>query len=337
MIVHNRTAKRWLWLILSCVVLVAAIALSLAIGARDVSLGTVADALIHPDPTNNDHRAILDLRVPRTVIGLLVGSALALAGTLMQGLTRNPLADPGLLGINAGASLCVLIAMSVFGITRPQGFIWFALAGAAIAAVIVYFVGSLGGTGTTPLKLALAGAALTAGLTSLITLILLTNSHAFDSFRFWSVGSLTGRDLNTALTLLPFLAVGAVLALITGRMLNVLSLGDDLARGLGQNVTVTRSIIAIAIVLLCGSATALAGPIVFVGLVIPHIVRPLSGPDHRWLLAYAIPLGAALLLIADVIGRIISRPGEIEAGLVVAFLGAPVMIALIQRKRLAAV
>ncbi|GAA3599609.1 iron chelate uptake ABC transporter family permease subunit [Klugiella xanthotipulae] len=331
---RHRPAPRWLWLIAAYAALAVAVLLSLALGARDIPFGTVLDALLHPHPTTTDHTVVLDLRLPRTLIGVLAGAALAVAGTLMQGLTRNPLADPGLLGINAGASLCVLIAISVFGITQPAGFVWFAFTGAALAAVVVYAVGSLGRGGATPLTLALAGAALTAGLTSLIMLVLLTDLGTFDSYRFWSVGSLSGRDLTTAATLLPFILAGILLALTTGRMLNTLSLGDDIARGLGQNVTLTRVLVATAVVLLCGSATALAGPIVFVGLVVPHIIRPLSGPDHRWLIAYSLPLGPVLLLAADILGRVIARPGEIEAGLVVAFLGAPVMIALLQRRRL---
>jgi len=250
----------------------------------------------------------------------------------MQGLTRNPLADPGLLGVNSGASLAVVVAIAVFGVTTPSGYVWFAFAGAALAAVLVYIVAS-GRTGPSPLSLTLAGAATTAVLTSLITLVLLRDLDTLSQYRFWSVGSLVGRDLGTAATLAPFLAVGAVTALLLGRSLNSLALGDDLARGLGQRVGIVRITAGIAIILLCGSATSLAGPLVFVGLVVPHIARRFVGSDYRWILVYSIPLGAVLLVLADTVGRLIAPPSELEAGIVVAILGAPVLIALVLRDR----
>jgi len=275
---------------------------------------------------------VLDLRVPRTLIGLVAGAALGLAGALMQGLTRNPLADPGLLGVNAGASLAVVAAISVFGVTSPAGYVWFAFAGAALAAVLVYLVAS-GRNGPTPLSLTLAGAAVTAVLTSLITLVLLRDLDTLGQYRFWSVGSLVGRDASTVLPLIPFLVVGAVLALVLGRGLNGLALGDDVARGLGQRVGLTRVVAGVAIILLCGSATSLAGPLVFVGLVVPHLARRMIGTDYRWILAYSVPLGAMLLVLADTVGRLIAQPAELEAGIVVALIGAPVLIALVRRDR----
>ena len=324
---------RRIGLVLAVVLLVGVLALSLSLGTRPTSLGSVLGALFDPVTGNNDHLVIRELRVPRTIIGLVVGAALALAGTLMQGITRNPLADPGLLGVNAGASLFVVLAISLFGVTSPSGYIWFAFAGAAAAAAIVHAVGTLGREGATPVKLALAGTALTAGLTSIITLLLITDVETLSNYRFWSVGSLVNRDLETVVVLLPFLILGAALAFATGSTLNVLSLGDDLARGLGQRVGVSRAITATAIVLLCGSATALAGPIVFVGLVIPHLVRPITGPDYRWILAYSAILGPVLLLVADIVGRLLSYPGEIEAGLVVALIGAPMLILIVRRSK----
>lgn len=330
--VRSRVRRRT-GLIAAVLLLLVVIALSLSLGTRATSLESVLGALLDPLPDNNDHLVIRELRVPRTLIGLVVGAALALAGTLMQGITRNPLADPGLLGVNAGASLFVVLAISVLGITNPSGYIWFAFAGAAIAAAVVYAVGTLGREGATPVKLALAGTALTAGLTSIITLLLITDIDTLSSYRFWSVGSLVNRDLDTVTALLPFLLLGAVLAFAIGSTLNVLALGDDLARGLGQRVGLARVIAAVSIVLLCGAATALAGPIVFVGLVIPHLVRPFTGPDYRWILAYSAILGPVLLLTADIIGRLVSYPSEIEAGLVVALIGAPVLIVIVRRSR----
>ncbi|WP_166873774.1 MULTISPECIES: iron chelate uptake ABC transporter family permease subunit [unclassified Salinibacterium] len=332
---RDRSRHRVLGLLVALGVLLLVVLLSLALGARDVPLGSVFDAVFAPTAGNTDHLVVRDLRVPRTVVGIVAGACLGLAGAIMQGITRNPIADPGLLGVNAGASLCVVLAISFLGITAPAGYIWFALAGAAIAASVVYGIGAIGREGATPVKLALAGTALTAGLTSIITLLLITDVDTLGTYRFWSVGSLANRDLATVQALLPFVLAGVVLALAVGRMLNLLALGDDLARGLGQNIAVSRLVSGLAIVLLCGSATALAGPIVFVGLVVPHLVRSFTGTDYRWILAYSAVLGPALLLAADVIGRLVVRPGELEASLVVALVGAPVMIALVRRVKLA--
>ena len=318
-------------LLVAVLLLVLAVAASLVVGSREIPLGTVLDALLRPDLTVTDHTVVLDLRVPRTAIGLLAGLALGLAGALMQGITRNPLADPGLLGVNAGASLFVVAGIAWFGVTSALGYVWFAFAGAAVATVIVYLIGSLGRDGATPIKLALAGTALTAAFTSLITIVLLSDGGAFDRYRFWAAGSLVSRDLDSTLPLVPFVLAGVALAVAAGRMLNALALGDDLARGLGQNLVTARILCGVAVVLLCGSATAMAGPIVFVGLAVPHLARWFTGPDYRWILVFSALLGPTLLLAADVLGRVIARPGEIEAGLVVAFLGAPVLIALVRR------
>jgi len=307
---------------------------SFAIGARDIDLSTTIAALLGRGE-GTDGMVVVDLRGPRTVIGLVAGAALGLAGALMQGVTRNPLADPGILGVNAGASLLVIVAIAVFGVSSASGYVWFAFIGAALATVLVYLVGS-GRGGATPLSLTLAGAAVTAMLTAVITLVLLTDLDTLSQFRFWQVGSLTGRDLATVATVAPFIAVGAVLALVLGPRLNVLALGDDLATGLGQSVTVTRIAAGIAVVLLCGGATAIAGPIAFVGLVVPHIARRVVGPDYRWILAYSLLLGPILLLVADIVGRIVVRPAELEAGMLVAAIGAPVLVALVRRSRVSA-
>ena len=325
--------RRALGLVGAAIVLLGAIILSLALGARDVSFDAVFTALFAPDLSNNDHVVIRDLRVPRTIIGLVAGAALAIAGGIMQGLTRNPLADPGLLGVNAGASLFVVIGITFFGVSAASGYIWFAFTGAAVATLVVYLIGAGRSGNPTPVTLTLAGTAVTAVLTSVITLLLLTNLDTLNQYRFWAVGSLVGRGLDTVVTLAPFLVVGAILAIVVARMLNVLALGEDVARGLGQNVLVARALSALVIVILCGSATSLAGPIVFVGLVVPHIARRLTGPDYRWILAYSAVIGPTLLVLADVVGRLVVRPAELEAGIVVAFIGAPVMIALVRRSK----
>jgi iron complex transport system permease protein len=330
--VTRAPAHRWVGLALAVALLVVAVALSFAVGARVIAPGTVLDALLSPGAGGNDGLVVRELRVPRTLIGLAAGAALGLAGTLMQGLTRNPLADPGLLGINAGASLAVVVAITWFGVTAATGYVWFAFAGAALAAVLVYGIGAAR-AGASPVRLALAGTAVTAVATSIITLVLLADLDTLDRYRFWSVGSLVGRDLATLGTVLPFAVVAAVLAAALLRPLNTLALGADVARGLGQRVGRVQVAAAVAVVVLCGAATAVAGPIVFVGLVVPHVARRFTGPDYRWIGVYSVLLGPALLLLADVAGRVIAPPGEVEAGLVVALLGAPALIALVRRNR----
>jgi iron complex transport system permease protein len=325
------TASRNHWLILAAVsvALVVAIALSVALGSRLVAPSHVIDALLGGD--GSDQRIVRDLRVPRTLIGLVAGLALGLAGALMQGVTRNPIADPGLLGLNAGAAFAVVIAITWYGVASPSQYVWFAFVGGAVAAAIVYGLGSLGYDGGSPIKLTLIGAALTAIVSSATVLMLLSETSLFAQFRFWQVGSLAGRDLSAVKTLLPFVLVGVALAFQSSRALNLLAMGDDLARGLGQRVWRARLICLLAVVLLSGAATALAGPIVFVGLVAPHVARYLSGPDYRWILAYTTFLGPTILLLADVVGRFVVQPGELEAGLAVAVVGAPLMIVLVRR------
>ncbi|KIC69047.1 FecCD family ABC transporter permease [Pseudarthrobacter phenanthrenivorans] len=322
--------KQAAWLLAAVVVLLLLAATSLAVGARDVPLATVWQALAAFDPGNGDH-AVVQARIPRTVLGLLAGGALGLAGAAMQGVARNPLADPGIIGVNAGAALAVVTGIYVFGITEFSGYVWFAFAGAAGAAVVVYLVASLGREGATPVKLALAGAALSAGLSSLMNVILVSSQDTLDRFRFWQVGGVAGRDWSVLLPGLPFLAAGALVVLLAGRTLNSLALGDDIARGLGQRVGLSRALIAAGIVLLCGTATALAGPIGFVGLVIPHAVRFLTGPDYRWILPFSLVAAPALLLGADIIGRVVLLPGEVPAGIMTALVGAPAFVWLIRR------
>lgn len=332
---RERAAALTAGLLVCAAVLAVAVAASLAVGTKSVPPATVFNTVFHHDPDNGDQIIVTSLRLPRTVIGLLAGAALGLAGTVMQGLTRNPLADPGLLGVNSGAALAVVTAISVFGITSFTGYVWFGFLGAAAAALLVYAVGSLGREGATPVKLALAGAAVSAGLSSFTTAVLLTDSATFDRFRFWEVGALAGRDLSVAYQAGPFVLVGAVCALGSGRLLNTLGLGDDTARGLGLNIAGARIFCAVSVVLLCGAATALAGPIGFVGLTIPHVVRFFTGPDHRWILPYSLLLAPALLLVSDIVGRLVARPGEIQVGIVTAVIGAPVLIVLVRRSRLA--
>ncbi|MBT0994390.1 iron ABC transporter permease [Cellulomonas sp. DKR-3] len=316
-----------------CLALVAlAVLASLALGSRVVGWSDVLAGLTHPDPGSIDQAAVQS-RVPRTVLGLVVGAALGVAGALLQGLTRNPLADPGLLGISSGSSLAVVIGIGWLGISTLAGYVWLAILGAAVTSLLVYGIGSLGREGATPLKLALAGAATTAAVSSLVSMVLLTRTDVLDTFRFWQVGSLGRADLGQLAQVAPLLLVGAVLAVACARGLDALSLGEDVAVGLGQRTGTIRALGGLAAVLLCGTAVALAGPIGFIGLVMPHLARSLTGPSHRWVLPYAAALGAALLLVADVVGRVVVRPQELEVGIVTAILGAPVFIAIIRRQK----
>ena len=334
-VVRHRTSTRALGL-LGCAAVVAVLCfLSLAIGARTTPLGAVWDAVVAYDATNTDHLVIRELRLPRTILGVLVGAALGLAGAVMQGVTRNPLADPGILGVNAGASLLVVVAISVFSITSVLGYVWFAFVGAAVAATVVYAVAALGREGATPVKLALSGAAVSAAFGAATSGLLLLDEATFDQFRFWAVGALAGRDMAVVAQIAPFLMVGCLLALTLGRVLNTLSLGEDVARGLGANVVASRGVSAGTVVLLSGAATAACGPIGFVGLTIPHVARMIVGPDYRWVLPSAMLLAPILLLAADILGRVVARPGELQVAIVTAFLGAPVFIALVRRKNLA--
>jgi iron complex transport system permease protein len=319
---------------LGSLVLLTALA-SLAFGAKSMPLGDAVAAIGSYDPAVENHLIVRELRVPRTVLAVAVGAALGLAGAVMQGLTRNPLADPGLLGVNAGAALGVVTALSVFGIASTSAHVGFALLGAAGAGGVVYALGSLGRGGATPVKLAIAGAAMSALLGSFTAAMLLLDQATLDVYRFWAVGSVAGRDLDAIAAVAPFLLVGAALALGVGRGLDGLALGDDVARSLGQRIAWTRAAAAASVVLLCGAATAAAGPIWFVGLTVPHVARAITGPRHRWLLPYSMLTGAAFLTAADVIGRVAARPSEIEVGVITAFVGAPIFIAFVRRRRIA--
>ncbi len=317
------------------VLLLVSIVLSLTVGSGHVSLSDVWQGVFSPDRSVEGQLIVQHLRIPRTVAGLLAGAALGLAGAVIQGVTRNPLADPGLLGINAGASAAVVLAIGWLGITTANGYIWFGFLGAAVAATVVYGIGSLGREGATPVKLALAGQATSSALIALTTAMLLKDTETYDRYRFWQVGSLTGRSSDVLWQAAPFIGIGVLLALALGPQLNALALGDDVARGLGQKVGLIRVLSAVAVVLLTGAATVVAGPIAFVGLVVPHAVRTISGADYRWTLVLSLLLAPSLLLVSDVIGRIIARPGELQVGIVTAAVGAIPFVILVRRRKLA--
>ncbi|MFI9647141.1 FecCD family ABC transporter permease [Streptomyces sp. NPDC052040] len=327
----TRRAIRTLGLLLSLVILALVALASIAIGAKGLSPEQVWHGLFHD--TGNYTDVVVDDRLSRTVLGLLAGAALGLSGAVLQALTRNPLADPGLLGINAGASAAVVTAITYFGVTSLTGYVWFAFAGAAAVGALVWFLG--GSRGATPVRLALAGTAISAALYGYLQAVMISDDAALGKMRFWTVGSLASATDTTIRQVLPFLVVGTVLALALARPLNAMAMGDDTARALGAHLNRTRALSMAAATVLCGAATAACGPIVFVGLMVPHAVRSFTGPDLRWILPYATVLSPVLLLGSDVIGRIVARPAELQVGIVTAVIGGPVFIFLVRRRRTA--
>ncbi|WP_052227166.1 iron ABC transporter permease [Rhodococcus sp. Chr-9] len=320
------------WLLVLLGVLVLLVIASITIGSRNVDWADIVAAL--GGATDNIGQGAIAKRIPRTVLALLVGAALGLAGAVMQGVTRNPLADPGILGVNMGASLAVVIGMAWFGLWTQTSMIWVAIIGAAAAAVFVYTIGSLGRGGATPLKLALAGAATSAALASFVTAVILPRGDIAGSVRSWQIGGVGGANFDAISQALPFFVLGFAICLLSARSLNSLALGDDMAAGLGERVALARGIASLGAVLLCGAATAIAGPIAFVGLVVPHLCRLLIGIDNRWLLPFSALVGAGLLTAADVVGRIVARPAEIDVGIITALIGAPFFVYIVRRQKL---
>ena len=324
--------QRFLWLLVAVGGLLLVVLLSVAVGSKDIPLGTVVDSLLHASDSD-DRAIILALRVPRTLLGILVGAALGLSGALIQALTRNPLADPGILGVNAGATFFVTIAVGVFGISSIGGYIWFAFAGAIITTIVVYAIGAVGRGAATPIRLTLAGIAVGAVLSGISSGLALLNPMAFDRLRYWNAGALTTAGYDNILIVAPFIVTGLLLGFAISRPLNVVALGDDLAASLGASVGRVRVAVVVAVTLLAGAATAVAGPIAFVGLMVPHVARWISGPDQRWIAAFTLVLAPVLLLASDILGRVVMRPGELQVGIVTAFVGAPVLILLARRRR----
>lgn len=324
--------RRALGLLIAVALLAVVFAASVLIGSQTLSVSEVWETLISAEDTQ-PHFIVHELRIPRTVVGLVVGVALGTAGALIQALTRNPLADPGILGVNAGAAFFVALGVAVFGVSSISGYVWFAFAGALVVTIAVYVIGSAGRGGADPVQLTLAGVALGAVLSGIVTAMVLLDSQTFNQMRNWNAGSIVSRGWDVLLPVLPFLIVGLLLAILSVGALNAIALGDDLARSLGTSITRTRLLVIVAVTLLAGGATAVAGPIGFVGLMVPHIARWIVGPDQRWILAYTFVLAPSLVLAADILGRIVIRPGEFPVGIVTAFVGAPVLILLVRRKK----
>lgn len=327
----NMRRSRFLGLVLVLAALAFLCALSVAIGTRDVFWSDILMAL--RGHTDNISQAAVAVRLPRTLLALLAGASLGLAGAIMQGVTRNPLADPGILGVNMGASLAVVVGVAWFSIASAYAYIMVAILGAGISAVFVYVIGSMGRGGATPLKLALAGAATSVAFSSLVIAVVLPRNDIAGGIRAWQIGGVGGATFERISHVLPFLIVGFAISLLSARKLNSLALGDELAAGLGERVATARAIASFGAILLCGATTAICGPIGFLGLVVPHLCRLLVGVDHRWLLPFSALSGACLLLAADIMGRIVARPAELDVGIVTALVGAPFFIWIVRRQR----
>ena len=325
--------KKFVFSIILCLTLLSIMAIfSISLGAKSIAFSKVVDVLLGNDPDSLEATIILQ-RIPRTVFGILAGGALGISGALMQSITRNPIADPSILGVNTGASLFVVAGIAFFNITVAYQYIWLAIIGAGVTAVFVYSVASMGKDGATPLKLALSGSAVSIVLGSLVSTIMLPNNRVMEAFRFWQVGSIGSATWESIMLISPFLIVGFIISMFISGYLNNLALGDEAATALGTNVVMTRTIGALSSVLLCGATTALAGPIGFVGLIIPHIIRLIFGSEMSKMLPLSFLGSAILMLVSDIIGRIISLPGETEVGIVTAVLGAPVFILAIRKGR----
>lgn len=326
---HLRLLTGW---VAAVTVLLFLMVSSIAIGSNDIPLSTVWQALWDNSGRSDDY-VVWNMRMPRALAAACVGVAMGVSGALIQALTRNPLADPGLLGVNAGAAFFVALGIAVFGMTSISDYMWLAFAGALVVTAAVYAIGSAGRDPADPVRLTVAGVALAAVLSGIVSAMILLDPRAFDQMRSWSAGSVAGLDLDVLMPVLPFLAIGLVLAVAASRPANTVALGDELAASLGANVTRARVLVIVAVTLLAGGATAIAGPVAFVGLVVPHVARWITGPDQRWILAYTIALAPSLTLAADVAGRVLLADGEIPVGIMTAFVGAPVLVMLVRRRR----
>ncbi|MBH8551418.1 iron ABC transporter permease [Nostocaceae cyanobacterium CENA357] len=333
------SSRRWkkpelsplIGLVWGLVILLICLVYSVTLGAAEIPLGKILASFITFDGSY-EHLVIQTVRLPRSLIAILVGSALAVSGALMQGLTRNPLADPGILGIESGAALAVVATIFIFGSSSLGVLTIVAFLGAGATAMLVYFLGSLGRGGATPLNLTVAGAALTALISSLMTAILIVSQRTLEEIRFWLAGSLAGRDINIVFQALPFVIIGLVIAFALGRQITTMSLGEDVAKSLGQQTAWVKIMTAVSVVILAGSSVALAGPIGFIGLVVPHIVRFFIKADYRWILPYSAVVGATLLLVADVASRVLLKPQELPVGVMTALIGAPFFVYLAKSK-----
>lgn len=314
-----------------CLILVVAFISSIIVGQTPISMGQAVDSFLNYNESVTEHVVVRNDRLPRAVIAAVIGACLAIAGALMQALTRNPLASPSIFGINTGAIFFVVVGVVFFSISSLQHLMWFAFLGATIAALLVYFLGSLGRDGLTPIKIVLAGAAISALFQSYTQAILVMNEAGLQDVLFWLAGSISGRTLDMLLPVLPFMISSLIVALFMGKAINLLITGDDIAKGMGQKVWLVKVAMGVIVVLLAGSSVAVVGSVGFIGLVIPHIARAFTGNDYRWLLPFAAILGAVLLLMADVVARLLIMPQEVPIGVMTAIIGAPFFIYIAKR------
>jgi iron complex transport system permease protein len=317
--------QRWAGLFIAIILLLFLMAASIVYGYTDTTWKMAIEALTNFNGSN-EHIVIQSVRIPRAFIAAAVGASLAISGVLMQTVTKNPLASPDIFGVNAGAGVAVVIAVTVFSVGSLQLFTWLSFAGAAVAAISVYAVGSVGREGLTPMKLTLAGAAMTALFASITQGILVLNEAALEQVLFWLAGSVAGRNLENLIAVLPYLVVGWIASLVIAVKMNVLSMGEDVAKGLGLNTALLKIIIGIVVILLSGGAVAVAGPIGFIGIVVPHLTRSIVGIDHRWVIPFSGLLGGVLLLVADIASRYILMPQEVPVGVMTAIIGTPFFI-----------
>lgn len=329
----NQVQARRAGLLFLLLLLIFLAAISLMVGAKSLSPGLVWEALIAPN-NSYDHQAVQHIRVPRTILAIVVGAAMGLSGALIQAFTRNPLADPGILGVNAGAAFAVAVGISIFSLSSVTDYMWFSLVGALVTTIAVYIIsGGAGKITPAPVQITLAGVALGAALSGITTTLKMMNSEAFSKMLNWSIGSLVRRSLSDLWPVMPFIVTGIILALVISPTLNAIALGDDRASSMGVNIKLTRVICLIAVTCLAGGATAVAGPIAFIGLMVPHCVRWFVGPDQRWIFLYSLLAAPSLLLVSDIIGRVIMPPAEIPVGVITGLIGAPVLIMLVRRKK----
>ncbi|MDM5292513.1 iron ABC transporter permease [Peribacillus simplex] len=317
--------QKWMGLFITILLLLFLLCSSIVYGYTNTTWQMAIDAFTHFNGTN-EHIVIQSVRLPRALIASAIGASLAISGVLMQTLTKNPLASPDIFGVNAGAGLAVVTGVTVFGISNLQVFTWLSFIGAAIAAISIYMIGSMGRGGLTPMKLTLAGAAMTAMVSSLTQGLLVSNEALLEQVLFWLAGSVSGRSLDNLMAVLPYLTVGWGIALVVSGKMNVLSMGEDVAKGLGLNIVFLKIVLGLAIILLAGGSVAVAGPIGFIGIVVPHLTRSIVGIDHRWLIPFSGLFGAVLLITADIISRYILMPREVPVGVMTAIIGTPFFI-----------
>lgn len=329
---EKQTKKLLITLTICLISVLLCFGASLIFGSRNVSMHDIKAALFY-NQSDTIGQIVVKRRIPRTIFSLIAGASLGISGAVMQAVTRNPIADPSVLGVNTGASLFVVIGIAFFNISSASQYIWLALLGAAVTTVFVYGIGSMGSGGVTPIKLALAGSATSAALSSFVSAILMPRAEVMDTFRFWQVGSVSGANWGNIRTILPFVIIGSLTAFVLAPVLNAMALGDEMASVLGVHTGAARFLGALSGVILCGAVTAVAGPIGFVGLMVPHVMRLLLGPDQRVILPMSALGGALVLTTADVIGRILGSPGELESGIVTAFVGAPILILIAMRSK----